>query len=272
MLQLNTVNLYQVMRDFHILTKIRIVIFDAEFRELLAYPKERELFCELLRNTPEGDNRCKTSDINGCQQCAKSKGLVAYRCHAGLTEVVVPIVDSSDVLAYVMFGQVIPQEDCAATKDRLRKTYPQYAKEIDRIPVKSEHELGAVITVLQAITTFMMSNRWVVPSKSEFIRQIDHYIEEHLIQHITVADICGVFHIGRTKLYEVSMEYLGCGVAEYIRIQRVRHAQRLLAETELSVTDIAYSVGFSDYVHFSRVFKLVTGMSARDYRKAEKQS
>lgn len=271
MLQLNTVSLYQVMRDFYILTKIRIVIFDAEFRGLLAYPEERERFCELLRQTPEGEVRCKTSDKSGCMQCAKSKGLVTYRCHAGLTEVVVPILDKNRVLAYVMFGQIIPRESCDSTKNRLLKNYPQYAEAIDRIPVKSEQELGAAGTVLRAITTYMMTNRWVVPSKSEFIRQIDNYLEDHLTQNITVDEICDVFRIGRTKLYAISMDYLGCGLAEYIRIQRIRHAQKLLEESDLSVTDIAYAVGFSDYNHFSRVFKQVTGMSARAYRKANKQ-
>lgn len=271
MLQINTVSLYQVMRDFHILTKIRIVIFDAGFRELLAYPKERERFCELLRNTPEGEVRCKASDIDGCVQCAKSKGLVTYRCHAGLTEVVVPIIDKNEVLAYVMFGQIIPRESCDVTRSMIRNIYPQYSNEIDRIPVKSELELGAAVTVLRAITTYMMTNRWVVPSQSEFIRQIDNYLEDHLTRNITVDEICDVFRIGRTKLYEISMEYLGCGLAEYIRTQRIRHAQKMLAESSLPVTEIAYAVGFSDYNHFSRVFKMVTGMSARAYRKSGRQ-
>lgn len=272
MLQLNTVSLYQVMRDFYTLTKIRIVIFDAEFKELLAYPQDREDFCQMLRQTPEGDAGCKASDKSGCLRCAKSKELVTYRCHAGLTEAVVPITDKNGVLAYVMFGQIIPQENCDITKSKIRKAYPHYTKEIDQIPVKSEKELAAAATVLQAITAYMMTNRWVVPSKSEFIRQIDHYIEDHLAQNITVEDICDAFRIGRTKLYEISMDYLGCGLAEYIRNQRIRHAQKMLEESNLPVTDIAYSVGFSDYNHFSRVFKQVTGMSARAYRKTGKES
>ena len=63
------------------------------------------------------------------------------------------------------------------------------------------------------------------------------------------------------------MDYLGCGLAEYIRGQRIHHAQRFLKETALPVTEIAYAVGFSDYSHFSRIFKQYTGLSARTYRK-----
>ena len=267
MLQLNTVSLYQVMRDFHTLTRIRIVIFDAQLRELMAYPQDREEFCELLRQTEEGESLCQASDKNGCLQCAKSKELVSYRCHAGLTETVVPIMDKNSVLAYIMFGQILPKESCAVTRKKIKTAYPQFYDQIDKIPVKSAQELEAAATVLQAITAYMMTNRWVVPSKSEFIRQIDHYIEDHLTQNITVDDICDAFRIGRTKLYEISTDYLGCGLAEYIRNQRIRHAQRLLLESDMPVTDIAYAVGFGDYNHFSRGFRSLCGMSARDYRK-----
>lgn len=266
MLQLNTANLHKVMQDFHTLTKIRIVIFDAEFTELLAYPQEREPFCHLLRQTPAGEASCSASDKSGCLKCAKSRNLVIYRCHAGLTEVVVPILDKGSVLAYVMFGQFIMQESQAHTKKEIRSDFPVFAQAVDQIPVKSQQELNAAATVLQAITAYVMTNRWLVSSKSAFIQEIDRYIENHLTESISVEEICAAFHIGRTKLYQLATGYLGCGLAEYIRKQRIAHAQRMLKETNLSVTDIAYTTGFSDYNHFSRIFKQLTGISARQYR------
>jgi len=267
MLQINTAGLRKVMEDFHTLTKIRIVIFDAAFQELLAYPRDREDFCSLLRQTPEGEAGCFTSDKKGCQTCARRKELVVYRCHAGLTEVVMPTMEESRVLAYVMFGQIIPQESSKKAREELKKRFPTLAREVDRIPVKSQRELNAAATVLQAITAYVMTNRWVVPSKSEFIQEIDRYVEAHISENITVADVCSAFRLGRTRLYEISLDYLGCGLAEYIRKKRINHAQRMLVQTSMSVTDIAFATGFSDYNHFSRVFKQVTGLSARQYRK-----
>lgn len=267
MLQLNTVGLYKVMQDFYTLTKIRIVIFDEEFNELLAYPSEPGKFCSLLRRTKKGAEGCFLSDKNACLQCAKKKELIVYTCHAGLTEAVVPIMDKGGVLAYVMFGQIILKEKINETRAYIAKNNPELADEVEAIPVKSQRELSAAATVLQAITAYVMTNRWVVSGKSEFIREIDRYIEEHLTESITVREICQAFRIGRTKLYELSMDYLGCGLAEYIRKQRIVHAQNMLVETDMPVTDIAFATGFYDYNHFSRIFKQTTGISAREYRK-----
>lgn len=263
MLQLNTASLYGTLRDFHILTKIRIVIFDAEFRELLAYPADRERFCTLLRQTPEGNAACFKSDMAGCRTCAKTKEPVIYRCHAGLTEAVVPICEQGEVLAYVMFGQIL---DCEARKQTVCQNFPQLADAAGLLPVKNREELNAAATVLHAITGFMMTNRWVTPRRSDFIRQLDRYIEDHLSQSIRADEVCTAFRMGRTRLYALCSDYLGCGLAEYIRNRRIACAQRLLRQTPLPITEIAYRTGFSDYNHFSRVFRAATGCSARQYR------
>ena len=267
MLQLNTSSLYPVLRDFYTLTNLRIVIFDTQFQELMAYPVKKVDFCSLLRQNPDGDAACRKSDREGCRQCAKTKELVVYRCHAGLTEAVVPIMDKDGVLAYVMFGQAIIRETGTSAKAKLKSSYPEFSDYIDRIPVKSAAELDAAATVLQAITTYVITNRWVTPGKSAFIRQLDRYIEENLRKTISVEEICTAFHIGRTRLYALTADYLGCGLAEYIRNQRILHSQRLLTQTDMPVTEVASAVGFCDYNHFSRIFKQVTGISAREYKK-----
>jgi len=266
-LHLNISNLYNLLRDFYTLTSIRIVIFDADYKELMAYPSKRVDFCEQLRLEPKKEASCHSCDIAACKKCAKTKSLVQYRCHAGLVESVVPVCDRSGVLAYVMFGQVLPAESCLNTKEQLIAQNPQLIDAISRLSYKSSEELQAAGTVLQAITSYMMSNRWVIPEKSEFIRHLDRYIAEHLKQGICVTDVSAALQIRRSKLYEMSKEYLGCGLAEYIRRQRIWHAKQLLLKSNLSITDIASEVGFLDYNHFSRVFKAITGASARTFRK-----
>jgi len=268
-IQLNTNDLYSVLRSFYILTNIRIVIFDTEFTELLAYPPDRVSFCAAVRQSSTGELSCQLSDKRGCLECAKTQKLVAYRCHAGLTEAVMPINDKNGTLAYVMFGQVLPREYETATKKKIKKRYPALSAMVDQLPTKTEGELDAAAIVLQAITSYVMTNRWVIPEKSEFIRQIDQYIFDHLSQHIIVDDLCVALNIGRTRLYAICKEYLGCGPADYIRKRRIFHAQELLQKTSLPITDITYAVGFSDYSHFFRMFKQITGVSPRHYRQKD---
>ena len=50
----------------------------------------------------------------------------------------------------------------------------------------------------------------------------------------------------------------------------MRHAARLLADRDLSVTEIAYEVGFGDLSNFVRTFGRAAGMSPSKFRRASK--
>lgn len=266
MLQLNTGNLYRVLKDFHILTGIRIVLFDTDMRELMAYPADREKFCSQLRSIPKEERLCRISDHEGCTECARSGKLTVYRCHAGLTEAVVPLEDRGSTIGYVMFGQMIPREDTEEVRKTLVKRYPEHLDKILQIPIRSREELNAAATVLQALTAYVLTNRWVTPEKSEFLLQLDRYIEDNLTRNISVEDLCAEFGIGRTRMYDIFLSYLDCAPAEYIRQRRMFHAQRLLRDTDMPISDISYAVGYADYNHFYRVFRKICGVSARRYR------
>jgi len=52
---------------------------------------------------------------------------------------------------------------------------------------------------------------------------------------------------------------------------RVAHACRLLAEDHLSIANVSYESGFNNLSHFNKQFRMVTGLSPRDYRKNRKK-
>ena len=55
---------------------------------------------------------------------------------------------------------------------------------------------------------------------------------------------------------------------KWITRRRVEHAANILANTDQSVSEVAFESGFEDLSHFSRVFKQVTGKSPSEYKKA----
>ncbi len=58
----------------------------------------------------------------------------------------------------------------------------------------------------------------------------------------------------------------GCTPLAYLQSQRINAAKELLASTNLSVAEVAYRIGYSDYGHFMRLFKRVLGVGPREYR------
>lgn len=54
---------------------------------------------------------------------------------------------------------------------------------------------------------------------------------------------------------------------KWIRNRRLERAEQLVTETDLSITDICYEVGFENITHFSKVFKLRFGISPSEFRQ-----
>jgi AraC-like DNA-binding protein len=63
---------------------------------------------------------------------------------------------------------------------------------------------------------------------------------------------------------------LGVTPHQYLVRSRLRHAARLLAHEERSITDIALDVGFADLSNFVRTFRRAAGVSPRVFRRAAK--
>ena len=272
MLDINVSNLYKVFQDFYTLTKMNIVLFNKEKEVLLEYPAIKSTFCNLIANDKYWFEKCGDCDRSNVEVCSRTEKTSKYSCHLGLSEVIVPIYDGNGILGYLMVGQILLNDNAEKTKKLMKeqfdeKFFPGINDAIDKIPVKSSAELEACITVLQAFTTYILSNQWVTPQRSEFIRHMDKFIENNLERNITVDDICAEFHIRRTRLYSVAKDYLGCSIASYIRKQRIHYACLMLRETDEPVSSIAEKVGFLDYGHFSRIFRRQQGVTATNYRK-----
>jgi AraC-like DNA-binding protein len=63
---------------------------------------------------------------------------------------------------------------------------------------------------------------------------------------------------------------IGVTPHQYLVRSRLRHAARLLTETDIAVTDVAYDVGFGDLSNFVRTFHRAAGVSPLKFRQASR--
>ena len=73
--------------------------------------------------------------------------------------------------------------------------------------------------------------------------------------------------ISRVQLYRKVKALLGYNINDYILNVRLQKAKHYLNERELSISEIAYKVGFASPAYFSTVFKAKCGMSPKEYRE-----
>lgn len=90
---------------------------------------------------------------------------------------------------------------------------------------------------------------------AEALRQVASYLEEHLDDTHSLADLSRRFYINEFKLKRNFKAMYGITVFGYLRELRFQRAEELLKEGELSVIEIANEVGYSNPSHFARGFR-----------------
>ncbi|MBQ8351332.1 MAG: PocR ligand-binding domain-containing protein [Clostridia bacterium] len=263
-----------LMEQFHVLTGLRMVLFDENYQELLAYPMEGTPFCVHMRQTPAFDALCRKSDRISFERCRKTNELTVYKCHAGLIEVIAPLTAGGKLIGYVMFGQITDIKDKDALIASLRAATAAYGEdvpsdeEICRIKYKNTKQIPAAAKILEACAGYILLKDMIRPTDQRFFERVEEYVRAHLSEELSVERLCRAFHISRTNLYTAMRPHVEGGIAAYIRRVRLSEAEKLLKTTDLPIDAIAARVGFEDYTYFLRVFKQAYGRSPRALRSS----
>ncbi len=93
------------------------------------------------------------------------------------------------------------------------------------------------------------------------------HMRRNMARPVTLQELVTMSGMSRTSFVRVFEAAMGTSPIRYLIQLRIDEASHLLRNTDLSITDIAFTVGFSDSNYFSRQFRKVHGRSPRDYRQ-----
>lgn len=105
-LNYNEIELYQLLQNFHDLTRLTLTLYDLKGKWIFSYPTKENCFCNCIKTSPEGAALCDASDRASFEAAKTSGECVIYKCHAGLIEATAPIVSDGFTIGYLMMGQV----------------------------------------------------------------------------------------------------------------------------------------------------------------------
>ena len=97
---------------------------------------------------------------------------------------------------------------------------------------------------------------------------VRHYIEQHYKENITLDLLAEKVSINKFYMAHAFKREYGVSPINYLIACRIREGKRLLAETDLSLSQIAAVLGFSSSSYFSQSFRNAEGISPTEYRKA----
>lgn len=95
-----------------------------------------------------------------------------------------------------------------------------------------------------------------------------NYINQHFQEKLTLEETAKIVGFSKYHFTRVFKKYMNMTFYEYLNKKRVKCAEGLLYNTEMSITDVAMNSGFSSMSSFDRTFKALNRCSPSEFREA----
>ncbi|HMK87058.1 MAG TPA: AlkA N-terminal domain-containing protein [Steroidobacteraceae bacterium] len=107
-----------------------------------------------------------------------------------------------------------------------------------------------------------------IDATSRLVRAAISGLEEYAVSNARIADVAAALGVSDRHLRRVTEAELGVSPVELAQTQRLLLAKRLLSETSLKLTDIAFASGFGSVRRFNALFKSRYGLNPRSLRRS----
>jgi AraC family transcriptional regulator len=99
------------------------------------------------------------------------------------------------------------------------------------------------------------------------VKRVTEFMREHLDRDIGLSELAGVLNLSRFHFCTAFRFATGCTPYQWLTRERMKRAQRLLADRKLSIIDIALSVGYQTPSAFATAFRKTVGATPSAFRR-----
>ena len=153
----------------------------------------------------------------------------------------------------------------------------EYVLEMLKHHTMSDSDAFKIEGLLYLFFSKLCEDRKEIPSMNKeentnnYINKAIEFIQNNYHNSIKVTDIANYICLNRSYLTSIFQNNLNMSPQKFLMKFRITKAAELLYNTNLSITNIAYSCGYSDPLAFSKAFKKIKGISPKEYRNTKKK-
>lgn len=103
---------------------------------------------------------------------------------------------------------------------------------------------------------------------SAVLRRLEGYVHDKLEGAISLREMADLAHMSRFHFLRLFRQKTGTTPNVWVTRLRIERARRLLASSTMPITEVAALCGYPDAAYFATVFRRVTGVSPREYRRS----
>ena len=195
------------------------------------------------------------------------------KCHAGVSELVVPVFIGGLHSGTIFLGPFLADDDAPPS---LSSPSATARGNLPRRPGSEIRKLGKFVSVMAGFAAqageALMLREQESRARSEPVRRALRFAAEHYGSPVTVAEVAAKAYLSASRFAHLFSEEMGIPFHQYLNSLRINRARNLLTHTSLKILDVAAQCGFCNQNYFASVFKKAVGDSPRNFRRKQQDS
>ncbi len=146
---------------------------------------------------------------------------------------------------------------------------------LEMLKLRGPRRMATFLAVLDALAQSRSCRTIVSPGfttsptsyEEQRIGRICQFIDENYHRRLRIGEVAKLIHMSEGALSRFFRSHMGKTFPAFLNDLRIGRACRLLAETELNVTEIGLSCGYRNISNFNRQFRRLKRSSPRQFRR-----
>ncbi len=171
--------------------------------------------------------------------------------------------------------------------ERAKSGITFHGKTKDRVGEKLEQlnnldNFSRIVSLLEILQELALSDEYILlnavgysftvePGDNDRINKVYAFVQANYSRTIPLKEIAEIANMTVPSFCRYFKNISGKNFTKFVNEIRIVQACKLLSDQQLSITNIAFEVGFNNFSHFNRLFKEITGDRPSDYRKQFKK-
>lgn len=258
-------DIQKLFEHFTELTGIRIAFYSPEGKEMIVGCNRPICeYCALLRKKYKFEQTCLKLDNAMRQHAAKSKNMIAYKCHGGLNEAIFPVYSFENLLGFIMIGQFrTPELSSPILVNSSKRDLKKLNKSYLNVPYFKSEQLPHILGIFGDLIELIVSHRMINTTDNPLTPLIN-YMKENIELNLSLDHAAKFIHKSKSSLQHLFKKVTGQSFKQFQIELKLEKADELLRTLpKMTLREIANNIGFEDQFYFSRLYKKYRNSSPR---------
>ena len=148
--------------------------------------------------------------------------------------------------------------------DMLDALYNEYTKkDIGYLEVMRCRLIILLVDIMRQLQLPITEDNMI---ENDVIKYITRHVKKHFSENLSLKEIAQKHNYTSAHISKLFKKEIGMNFSDYLQSVRMQESCRLLSNTNKSISEIAFLVGYTDIKFFNKIFKRVIGMTPRQFK------